>query len=450
MRTDVAATHGAPVVLDAEARELFRLLSPRGDQSRLTFVDASVWRALHVARIAAAVQDGDLLVVRTRAPRTVRSLLRRRGLLARTYALAPTVAHARVAAPIGPSPARDQPSLRGVIGRFSVWFQARASTGRAFAVVVLATRGAEVGQWLGDLAQVDSGRRSLSATISWRGRAGGATAVIGKTSGAERFVKIAFDAVRAHRLRREHDTLSTVALTAPQPAVTTPKPVAVCETDGMVFLVEGIVEGRPAAALPPAAIGPLLEEVADWLVAWHEPTLTVSSGPDAAADLVRLARDLDLDPAYQSWLRAEGARLPRVVPRVAVHGDLTMWNVLVSSRTRAIGVVDWEDAAPDGAPLSDLFYVAVDAELAHGRHADRIAAFDAVFPHARTVVGAACSRAERRLALDGAVVRWAFHETWLRHATNERVRRAGPGEFAQIVHERLAVHPELYPWGHHA
>jgi aminoglycoside phosphotransferase (APT) family kinase protein len=450
MKIDTPGMHVASVALDAEARELFRLLSPRGDTSRMKLVDVSVWRPRLVARIAAAVQDGDLLVVRTRAPRTVRRLVRRRGLTARTYALAPTIAHARLAAPIAPSPSRDQPSLRSVIARLSVWLQARASTGRTFTVVVLATRGAEVGQWIGDLAEVGNGHQSLAATISWRGRAGGATAVIGKTAGAQRFLKIAFDPARADRLRREHDTLSTVAAAAPQATVTTPKPFGVCEADGVVFLVEGIVEGSPAAALPPAAIGPLLEGVADWLVAWHESTLTVSTGPEAAADLVRLARDLDLDPAYQSWLRAEGARLPRVVPRVAVHRDLTMWNVLVSSRTRAIGVVDWEDAAPEGAPLSDLFYVSVDAELAHGRHDGRIAAFDAVFPHARTVVGAACSRAERRLALDGAVVRCAFHETWLRHATNERARRTGSGEFELLVHERLSVHPELYPWERHA
>jgi hypothetical protein len=451
MRIDAVSVVDAPVVLDMEARELFGLLSPRGDKNRVKLVDVSVWRAPLVARLAIAVQDGDLLVVRTRAPRTVRRLLRRRGLTARTYALAPTIAHARVAAPIAPSPSRGhKPSLLGLIGRLSVWLQARAATGRTFTVVVLATRGAEVGQWVGDLAEVGNGRQPLAASISWRGLAGGATAMIGKTVGAQRFLKIAFDATRADRLRREHDSLSTVAVTASHATVTTPKPLGVREADGRLFLVEGIVEGRPAAALPPAAIGPLLADVADWLAAWHESTLTLSSGPEVAADLVRLARDLDLGPVYEGWLRVLGARLPQVVPRVAVHRDLTMWNVLLCSRTNAIGIVDWEDAAPDGAPLSDLFYVTVDAELAHGRHDRRIAAFDAVFPDARTVVGAACRRVEQRLALDDAVVRCAFHETWLRHATNESARRTGPGEFEQIVQERLAVHPELYPWEHHA
>ncbi|MFL5963667.1 MAG: phosphotransferase family protein [Gaiellaceae bacterium] len=450
MSSDTAAVHGGRVVLDADARELFRLLSPVGDDSRIKLVDVSAWRVLFVARLAAVVQDGDLLVVRTWAPRTVRRLLVRHGLTARTYVLAPTFAHARRATPIAPSPARAQPSLRSAIGRLSVWLQARAAVGRTFTVVVLATRGAEVGQWISALVEVGNGYPSLVATISWRGRAGGATAVIGKTAGAQRFLKIAFDAARADRLRREHDRLSTVAVAASQATVTTPTPFGVREADGMLFLVEGIVEGRPAAALPPAAIGPLLDDVADWLATWHESTLTLSSGPEAASDLVRLARDLDLDPAYESWLRGLGARLPQVVPRVAVHRDLTMWNVLVASRTRAIGVVDWEDAAPAGAPLSDLFYVTVDAEFAHGRHDRRIAAFDAVFPHARTVVGAACTRAVQRLALDRAVVRCAFHETWLRHATNERVGSSGPGGFERIVLERLAVHPELYPWGQHS
>jgi hypothetical protein len=450
MSIDAAAANGAAVVLNADARELFQLLSPVGDEGRVKLVDVSALRAQLVARIAASVSDGELLVVSTRTPRMVRRLLQRRGLTARIYALAPSIEHARHAAPIAPPAAHDQRFLRGVIGRLSLTLQARAAAGRSSTVVVLATRGAEVGQWIADLADAGRGRQSLAVTISWRGRGGGATALVGETAGTQRFLKIAFDAARSSRLRQEHDRLLTLAAAASSATVTTPRPLALREAGGAVFLVEGIVEGRPAAGLPPASIEPLLDELAAWLVTRHESTLAGCSGPEAAADLVRLAHDLDLDPAYLNWLRAEGARLPRIVPRVAVHGDLTMWNILVSARTKAIGVVDWEEASTAGAPLSDLFYATVDAELVHGRHDGRLAAFDAVFPDARSVIGAVCRRAEQRLALDGAVVRCAFHETWLRHATNERAGDIGQDAFEQIVQERLAVQPDLYPWGNRA
>src|SRR5581483_11665401 len=106
--------------------------------------------------------------------------------------------------------------------------------------------------------------------------------------------------------------------------------------------------------------------VADWLLTWNSTTRVPS-----LLDSARLESEI-LGPAkliapllrdggdYLHWL--EGRCRTVVgwsVPRVAVHGDLTMWNVILG-QSGALGVVDWESAREDGLPLVDLVYALAD------------------------------------------------------------------------------------------
>jgi hypothetical protein len=118
----------------------------------------------------------------------------------------------------------------------------------------------------------------------------------------------------------------------------------------------------------------------------------------------------------------------------------------VPRRKGPIAVVDWEDASPSGVPLSDLFYAAVDAELSRGSYDTRLGAFDAVFPLPLTPIARICRTTGEGFGLDADLVRLCFHETWLRHAASEARKTDGRQEFQDLVHTRLALEPERYPW----
>jgi hypothetical protein len=434
----IGATSAGP---EADAHELLQLLTPNGGAAgRLRAVDLLVpwpWAVTRVAHPA----DEELLVVRTAAPRTLQWILARRGIRAHVYALAPSLQRAKIAVPVVQRPIRGQRRLRDVLALLSLRLRARQLVGRSALVAVFVTRTMTPGRWLVDSAEVAEDGATVAATLSWRGRTGGATALVRTGPDPVRFVKVAFDERRSERLRREHESLETIAAAAAGAGIVVPAAPALRERDGLILLLEGAVDGRVAAGLPPLELERVFERLAAWLVSWHERTVAVLSDAD---DVVALARAAGVDRGYERWLAELRASLPRRLPRVAVHGDLTMWNVLVGS-AEAIGVVDWEEARTDGPPLSDLFYSAVDAELAHGAHGERLRAFDAVFHTSRTAIAAVCRRATDLLGLDGRAMRLAFHETWLQHAADQAVRGDGDA-FEQIVQGRLAVEPERYPW----
>jgi aminoglycoside phosphotransferase (APT) family kinase protein len=442
-----------PVTPDADARELLRLLTPHGGRaSRLRILDFPLpWPAI-ASRRAGDLSDDDLLVVRTHAPRIAQRVLRRRGLQASVYAVAPSVEHARLATPLS-RPVRGGRSFRAVLSRASIRLHARELAGREAQVVLFVTRKAAPGRWIAEMAQLEGARLPVTAKLSWRGRRGGAIALVGEGGGkaAGRFVKIAFDTARAEHLRREHALLRSVAATVPGATVAVPRVIALNELDGTACLIEDLVEGSVAAGLKPREIEVVFARLAAWLQAWHEATLDNRDGAEHEAldlvDLGGLAAASDGDLGYRQWLLGASKADPEATAfRVAVHGDLTLWNLIVASPSGPIWLVDWEDASPQGPPLSDLFYAAVDAELASGVHDRRLQAFDAIFPAPRTQIGAECKRVSERLGLAAGAVRLAFHETWLRHAANE-VGRGDQSDFQEIVHNRLAVHPERYPWG---
>jgi hypothetical protein len=282
----------------------------------------------------------------------------------------------------------------------------------------------------------------LSVELSWRGAKGGAIANVRWPDGMSRFVKIALDQERAERLRQEHAALLTIAKTAPTGSVRVPSPLALRDEQEPVILIEQGLDGRRAASLAGSQIVGVFRQLSCWLVDWHNVTSEAQHGAPPLPDA--LAAGLGVTDTYAEWLRDRWSRIGDRTTSVAVHGDLTLWNVLVLADEQ-LGVVDWEEAMGRGVPLSDLFYAAVDAELARGRHRSRTVAFDVTFPTASSEIGLQCRRIADDLPVDRSIAQLYFHHTWLLHAHNEQTR-GGSGEFQEIVHERLAVHPDLYPW----
>ena len=443
----VEGTEGPVVEPRTDAGVLFRLLTPRGPAGAVRTVIVPGLQLRLVSKQAAQLAAGELLVTRTRFPRTARRILERQGLRALVYGVAPSVTDARLISVLPPSFVPNPRPLRKLLSFLSTRAQAR-ELGTPSDTAVLAMRGGSPGQWLADLAGLGSANPpSVSLRLSWRGAAGGATALV-RVDDKERFVKIAFDDARGERLRREHAVLTTLAVSASGHGVIVPKVISLQELDGMILLTEDAIDGRVAAGVPAGQIEEVFERIAAWLATWHRATLVVGdSSRGGERNVVELAQALDVDRRYVLWLEAALTAMPRSAPpSVAVHGDLTMWNLLVARGPGTVAVIDWEDASPNGVPLSDLFYAAVDAELSRGSYNTRLLAFDAVFPDSLTRIGRICRTAGESLGLDAALVRLCFHETWLRHAAREAIGSDGRREFQELVHRRLAVEPERFPW----
>ncbi len=91
-------------------------------------------------------------------------------------------------------------------------------------------------------------------------------------------------------------------------------------------------------------------------------TVTQAVLGDCGTAMRRLADDLielyQPPPDVVSGLAQTVARLSRIdLPTVFMHGDFGVWNLLLDSGHR-VGVLDWENADPEGVPLWDLFVFA--------------------------------------------------------------------------------------------
>jgi hypothetical protein len=227
--------------------------------------------------------------------------------------------------------------------------------------------------------------------------------------------------------------------------------------DGRTMLIETVVPGVPVAPLladNEKAFDRVFAGLVDWLEAWHRTT---------AAPRRPAAGELDtyvLEPAnavapllrdggrYLAFLEERCRAVESLrVPFVAVHNDLTMFNVLLD-KTR-LGVVDWEAAADRGLPLTDFAYATVDAVAATSRYEDRLRAFRDSFmsasPYSRAIA-AAQLRLVSELEIAPEVAELSLHACWLRHAANAQQRTAATrdGSFVDIVAE-LAASVAVWP-----
>jgi Ser/Thr protein kinase RdoA (MazF antagonist) len=178
--------------------------------------------------------------------------------------------------------------------------------------------------------------------------------------------------------------------------------------------------------------------------AWLERELIAPADVLAAA-----AADPTAWAAYHRWLvaRCDAVR-GAPAPRVAVHGDLTMANVLLDGDD-APGIVDWEAAHEEGMPLADLAYAAVDLVRA-ARRVGRATAFARCLAGGPDADGCArwLPRLARAIGVGAPLVGLALHACWLRHAANE-VRRGLPAdawEFGAVTDWLARHHAAWQPW----
>ena len=259
--------------------------------------------------------------------------------------------------------------------------------------------------------------------------------------------KLRLDGAGADRTSSEAETLTRLGPDATAAGAEIPRPLALARVGPRPVLLETALRGQPASLLlrsMPRRLEGVLERVVDWLVRWHELTRAATPFTRLQLDheLVRPASDLaavvDGGGTYADWLAglcaaAEG----RPMPRVTVHNDLTMWNVLLDDAD-GLAVVDWEGAAESGLPLCDFYYAAVDAVAAVGGYSSRLAAFEDCFApegeHAPTVTRLR-ARLLDVLGLTSEQAELCFHACWLRQATDPR-RAERPSDrepFLQIV-----------------
>jgi aminoglycoside phosphotransferase (APT) family kinase protein len=198
----------------------------------------------------------------------------------------------------------------------------------------------------------------------------------------------------------------------------------------------------------------LIERLAGWLEAWNRATAAPGIldqkwiEVELLAPARRIAPLLGAGTVYLAWLRElASAHLGRSLPRVAAHNDLTMNNVLLAGDGLP-GIIDWEAARADGIPLSDCFYLAVDALTAEGRAGDRAGAFSACFSEVSPESVAVMRRVKsiaRAVQLPEAMMPICFHACWIQHAANELEKRpqAPVKSFLGLV-ERLSLHPAAF------
>lgn len=177
------------------------------------------------------------------------------------------------------------------------------------------------------------------------------------------------------RLREEHDLLAGLhARLDPALRAAVPQPLFYGLCWGERVHVQRALPGRPLWELigqshtwgSGGRIRPHLVLCGSWILALHSATrgrprpLATFRGPGGAPlaePLERVRRAHSLSPLGRELVSQVEAELREAgdmeLPTVCEHGDFWMGNVLV--RGDRLGVVDWEDARPDGLPLMDLF-----------------------------------------------------------------------------------------------
>jgi hypothetical protein len=300
------------------------------------------------------------------------------------------------------------------------------------AVVVRREGARPLFDWLPQLSEVPDGHKRLGVVVSGPPPecklvvlSGGVATKVGDADSS--------------RLDREAGVLLEVAPSARLTGVDVPKPLLVRRLSGRSLLVEDRLAGQVAAALlasRPRAFSSVISLVAEWLEAWHRSSAAVRTleSSELRGYLLEpagsLAGELRNGADYVAWLSEQARDLAAVpFPLVSAHNDLTMFNVLVSRN--ALGVVDWESAAVDRLPLTDLIYASVDAAAAASRYEDRAAAFeDCLSPggrHAQLVPQLLRSLATAVGATE-KVAELSFHACWLHHAANEQRDAPAGGE----------------------
>ena len=277
------------------------------------------------------------------------------------------------------------------------------------------------------------GGASVALLPGWRLGSGRATAVtLDRDGRAEWVTKIALDAAAEATLAREAALLMELGGSARAAGARVPMPLDGAESAPDRFTQSGLPGPTFATLLARGALQPAaaVRMVGNWLNRWHRETTAPVPARQVfeerlLAPLAELCGDMREWERYRTLLEARVAAA-ETVPSVAVHGDLTMTNLLLDAGR--LGVVDWEAASGGGLPLGDMAYAAVDLVLWAGAPT-RVAAYEACFQQGGSLYAAVdgmLAAAAAAVELSPEQASLCLDACWVAHAANER-RRAAPG-----------------------
>jgi Phosphotransferase enzyme family len=314
-----------------------------------------------------------------------------------------------------------------------LWPPALGAVSRA-TLTAYGSRGTSLAGWLrSNRVGPDGG---LVIVPSWRG-ADGSAVVTRIGAGGSLVAKVGLGQETADVGMREARALELLGPSARAAGIHVPEVLDVVELAGRQAVILTNVPGCPAA-LSPGSVCATAESLARWLARWSSETRVdgdASSLVDAAVLRPLALLESDLPAAYVELVRRTVAEIgDGRAPVAAVHGDLTLWNVLVTRGK--LGVVDWEVATDRSLPLVDLPYLLVDAVTCRDRARDRVAAYEACFGSAGSHL-AWSRRIVDEVARDAGVAQpWfelAAHACWLGHAADERRRGLADGPFLRVL-----------------
>lgn len=304
---------------------------------------------------------------------------------------------------------------------------------------LVASRGSRLhlAGWLGDVDGSRVGSVALSATDHGHGRVAVAFRFRPGSVTPDVAAKVALDPQGAERVRREQRSLSQLGASASRAGAMVP---TIRRSDDGSVVTEA-VPGRPAAATlarRPTELRRIGSAVVRWLERWNRETAQRRTASPELLDRLVLApmrRTVDAGVLPLNYADVVHALVGEVagtdVVLVAVHGDLTMANVLHADV--AISVVDWEDGRRLGLPLTDLWYALSDA-VARARGATHAAALGALahgsVPQPLAAAAAGIAAALQLTPVEQAL---AFHATWLGHAADEVERGLRDGPFLAVA-----------------
>lgn len=397
--------------------------------------------------------DGIVYLVPTRAKRVRRTLVALGLEPASTMLHVPDVARSRHVVPVGTSAERyalsgrlDLKGAKRLAASIGLRFSPLAALGPT-ATVLRRGRPAPLASWLFEVGPLPGGPGSVLLTTrrAWSG----GTVVHRFPAGRSEPDAIAKVSTQA---QDEERGLREVAPAAVRAGARVPEVLWSGRLGPAQALVQSALDGTSAARLLEQGRldpGELSARTAGLLERWSRETARPRALGQADLDRLVLspARRLAArNAAYLDYLARLCARAAgSSCPFVPTHGDLTATNVLVD-RDGRLGILDWEEAAAEGLPLTDFLYSAADAVAATGAYHDRVQAFRSCFApggaHAATVEEQR-SRLAQALAIADVVQEVCFHACWLHHASNEQARStvSASGPFVAIV-QMISEGPE--------
>lgn len=246
-------------------------------------------------------------------------------------------------------------------------------------------------------------------------------------------VKLTRDPRFNPRLDNAREALTMLAERDLAPPGSAPRVAFAGEHAGLAFVAETAIDGTPLRDRVTAAAAPEVVAAVDWLVhlGSRSADATIATGPQVAASLREVADELAAVYRPPAALRAFLAAQIDVVaahvggvPLVLQHGDAGTWNVLVDRDGRP-AFIDWEAAAPHGAPLWDLLYFVRSCAVTLARRdgvRDQLRAVDehlfAVSPTSRLLADAV-GRFRAATGLSRDLVEPLVHACWMQRAVKE-------------------------------